>query len=63
MLGHLSCSKGLSLPNELFKNSNLEAVMKNMLMVQQKQDEYIKKLAFRVGVLTILNKMLEAQIS
>ena len=33
-----------------------------MLMVQQKQDEYIKQLASKIDMLTIHNKMLEAQI-
>jgi len=34
-----------------------------MLLVQEKQDEYIKQLAFKVDVLTTHNKMLEAQIT
>ena len=37
--------------------------MESMLMAQQNQDEYIKQLASEVGVLTIHNKMLEAQIA
>jgi len=36
--------------------------MESMLVVQQKQDEYIKQLAFKVDMLTTHNKMLEAQI-
>jgi len=34
-----------------------------MLIVQQKQDEYIKQLAFKIDVLTTHNKMWEAQIA
>jgi len=34
-----------------------------MLLAQQKQDEYIKKLASKVDVPTTHNKMLEAQIA
>ena len=37
--------------------------MESMLLAQQKQDEYIKKLAFKVDVLSTHNKMLEAQIA
>jgi len=44
------------------QKSNLETMMKSMLLVQQKQDEYIKQLASKVDVLTSHNKMLEAQI-
>jgi len=37
-------------------------MIENMVLAQQKQDEYIKKLASKVDVLTTYNKMLEAQI-
>jgi len=37
--------------------------MENMLLAQQKQDEYIKQLAYKVDVLRTLTKMLEAQIA
>ena len=35
--------------------------MENMLLAQQKQDEYINQLASKVDVLATHNKMLEAQ--
>ena len=38
-------------------------MMENMLMAQQKQDEYIKQLATKVDVLTTHNRMLETQIA
>jgi len=38
-------------------------MMENMLLGQQKQDEYIKQLASKVDVLTTHNKMLEAQVA
>jgi len=38
-------------------------MVENMLMAQQKQDEYIKQLASKVDVLTTHNRMLEAQIA
>ena len=38
-------------------------MMENMLLAQQKQDEYIKQFASKVDVLTTHNKMLEAQIA
>ena len=38
-------------------------MMENILMVQQKRDEYIKKLASKGDVLTTHNWMLEAQIA
>jgi len=41
---------------------NLDLMMENMLMVQQKQDEYIKQLATKVDVLTTHNRMLETQM-
>jgi len=50
-------------PQQAPQKSNLETMMKSMLLVQQKQDEYIQQLAFKVDVLTTYNKMLEAQIS
>jgi len=34
--------------------------MENILLTQQKQDEYIKKLTTKIDVLTTHNKMLEA---
>ena len=37
-------------------------MMENMLMAQQKQDDYIKQLAPKVDVLTTHNRMLETQI-
>jgi len=37
--------------------------MENMLLAQQKQDEYIKQLASKVDVLMTHNRMLEAQIA
>jgi len=37
--------------------------MKSMLLVQQKQNEYIMQLASKVDVLTIYNMMLEDQIA
>jgi len=52
-----------SYPQQAPKKSSLESMMENMLFAQQKQDEYIKQLAFRVDVLTTHNKMLEAQIA
>jgi len=38
-------------------------MMENMLLAQQKQDEYINQLASKVDVLATHNKMLEAQIA
>jgi len=38
-------------------------MMENMLLAQQKQDEYIKQLASKFDVLTTHNKMLEDQIA
>ena len=38
-------------------------MMESMLMIQQKQDEYIKQLASKVDVLTTQNKILEVQIT
>ena len=52
-----------SFPSQMPQKSNLEAMMENMLMAQQKQDEYIKQLASKVDVHTIHNKMLEVQIA
>ena len=37
--------------------------MKNILLVQQKHDDYIKQLTSKVNVFTTHNKMLEAQIA
>jgi len=37
--------------------------MENMLMEQQKQDEYINQLASKVNVLTTHNRILEASIA
>ena len=38
-------------------------MMENLLLAQQKQDEYIKQLGSKVDVLTTHNKMLETQIA
>ena len=38
-------------------------MLENMLLAQQKQDEYIKQLTSKVDVLTTHNKKLEAQIT
>jgi len=38
-------------------------MIENMLMAQQKQDEYINQLASKVDVLTTCNRMLEAQVA
>jgi len=38
-------------------------MMKRILLVQQKQDEYIMQLASKVDVLSTHNKILEAQIA
>ena len=37
--------------------------MKSMLLTQQKQNEYIKKSASKVNMLTTHNKMLKSQIA
>ena len=50
-------------PQQAPPKSNLEATMESMLLVQQKQDEYIKQLASKADVLSTHNKMLEAQIA
>ena len=50
-------------PSQIPQKSNLEAMTENMLMAQQKQDEYIKQLALKVDVLTTHNSMLESQIA
>jgi len=50
-------------PQQAPPKSNLEAMMESMLLVQQKQDEYMKQLAYKVDVLSSHNKMLEAQIA
>jgi len=38
-------------------------MIENMLLTQQKQDDYIKRLAFKLDMLTTHNKMLEVQIA
>ena len=38
-------------------------MIENLLMAQQKQDEYIKQLATKVDVFTTHNKMLETQFA
>ena len=53
----------LPFPQQASQKSNLEAMMKSMLLAQQKQDEYIKQLASEVDVLSTHNKMLEVQIA
>ena len=52
-----------SYPQQAPQKSNLETMMENMLLVQQKQDKYIKQLASKVNVLTTHYKMLKAQIA
>ena len=47
-------------PQQTPQKSNIETMMENMLLAQQKQDEYIKQLASKVDVLSTHNKMLEA---
>jgi len=46
-------------PSQVPQKFNLEVMMENMLMAQQKQDKYIKQLASKVDVLTTHNRMLE----
>jgi len=50
-------------PSHMPQKSNLEVMIENMLMTQQKQDEYIKQLASKVDVFTTHNRMLAAQIA
>ena len=50
-------------PSQVPQKFNLEAMMENMLMAQQKQDKYIKQLASKVDVPTTYNTMFEAQIA
>jgi len=38
-------------------------MLESFLSAQNKQDEYIKQLAFKVDLLTTHNKMLESQIT
>ena len=38
-------------------------MMENILLVQQKQDEYVKQLPSKVDVLSAHNKILKAQIA
>ena len=45
------------------QKSNLESMLKTVILAQQKQDEYIKQLASKVALLTTHNKMLETQIA
>ena len=52
-----------SYPQQALQKSNLEFMMENMLLAQQKQDEYIKQLTSKVDVLTAYNTMLEGQIA
>ena len=52
-----------SYPQQAPQKFNLESMMENMLLAQQKQDKYIKELTSQVDVLTTHNKMLEAQIA
>jgi len=49
-------------PSQVPLKFNLEAMIESMLMAQQKQDEYIKRLTSKVDVLTNHNKILEAHI-
>ena len=39
-------------PQQAPQKSNLETMMESMPLVQQKQDEYINQLAFKVDVVT-----------
>ena len=55
--------QGPPYPQQAPQKSNLEVIMESMLLAQQKQDEYIKKLACKVDMLAAHNKMLEAQIA
>ena len=50
-------------PQRAPQKSNLETMMKTMLLMQEKQDEYMKQLASKVDVHTTHNKMLETQIA
>ena len=45
------------------QKSNLESMLESVLLAQQKQDEYMKQLAYKVDLLTTHNKMLEIQIA
>ena len=47
-------------PQQAPQKPDSEAMMGNMLMVQQKQNEYIKQLASKVYLLTTHEKMLKA---
>jgi len=49
--------------SQVSQKSNLEAMIESMPMAQQKQVEYIEKLASKIDVLTTHDKMLKAQIS
>ena len=62
MVDYHSDSKYLPFPQQVPQKSNLEAMMESMLLVQQKQNEYIKQLASKVDVLSTYNKILETQI-
>ena len=42
---------------------NLESMLEGVHLTQQKQDECIKQLAFKVDLLSTHNKMLETQIA
>ena len=46
-------------PQQAPRKSNLKAMIENMILSQQEQDDYIKQFAFK-DVLSTHNKMLEA---
>jgi len=50
-------------PSQVPQKSNLRAMVKSMLLEQQKKDEHIKQLTSKVDVLTTYNRMLEAHIT
>ena len=50
-------------PSQMPQKSNLEVMMKSMLMAQKTQDEYIKQLASKVDLFTTHNRILEASIA
>jgi len=50
-------------PQRAPQKSNLETMMKTMLLMQEKQDEYMKQLASKADFLNTYYKMLEAQIT
>ena len=59
----LLVSKDLTSLHKLHTKSNLEAMLESVLLVQQKQDDCIKKLASEVDFVTTHNKVVESQIA